>query len=1355
MSTFTLEFWEMADASTTNNGGTPPVGITTVTQDSDPSVSGEFMLHLQSGDNSLYEQNPSGTVYEGSGSSGSFTTDADDGGWHYVVITRTSGGPEDVYVDSQLVDSFTAPSFAQPISGFDLYGTVANVALYSTALSAAQVLSHYEAQNTASSATWPATLGQGGALRQASGCSTTIGSETVDCASGDLSTTATDTNVPGPGGGLVLTRTYNSLDVQQPASWFGSGWSCSYCWRLQNDGEGDVIITEGDGSDVVATANGSGGYTIAGIYDSSLTENEDGSWTFIPHQGSTYEFNPGGQLTAITDLNGYTTTLTYTTGDLSSITDADGQSLTVTTNDLGLISSISDPLGLETSYTYNGQGLLATVTNQDGDEWQYGYNAAGYMTSLTDPDGKTQTTTFDSQGRAVTQTEANTAETQYSYSGDPFSSAGGTTVITDPDGHEAQQDYTSGQLMSYTAGYGTSGAETWNYTYDANGCMLTETDPNTYETIYTCDSHGNVMTKTDPLGREWQWTYNSFDEVTMATGPQWGTTTNTYNSNGDLLTSSTPIEVANGNLLGTSETQYTYGNSSLPGYPTAVEDANDHTTNHTYDSDGRLTSTTNPLGDKTSYTYDADGRMLTEVSPDGNVSGCGCASSHTTTYTYNALSEPLTETNADGYETTYTYDADGNKTSTTLPDGSKTVTTYNSVDEPTEVQIKNSGGTVQQTTSTGYDADGNVSSQTDGDGNETTYSYNALNEKISTTNPESGTTSYTYDPAGNLATETTGGGIATYGYDHDNELTSITYSSPTSGFASAPNVTYSYDSGGRRTGMTDGTGTSSWTYYSNNDMESYTDGAGATVRYAYDLEGNQTSITYPDGTTVSQTFNAGDQLATIGIYGTIASFEYDADGNVTSAAYDDGTTDTSTYDPDDNLLSTSIAGPYYTYASMTYTYNQNGEVASETDTGLPGPVTQNYTYDALQQLSDAKYNQGVYGQPYSDNPDAYDQSGNPTTVGGNSGFTYSSDEELTAAPASADPKRSSPEPMSYVYDALGDRIEANSTVGGGNDYYYAYNQEGELTGLATSNDSGTYGSYTYNGDGLRMSKSVNGTTTQFTYDTTGGTPLLLTDGTHDYIYGPDGLPIYESGVGYLHHDQLGSIRMISNGSPTSTFTYNPNGTLNASTGTATTPFGYAGQYTDPETGLIYLDHRYYDPYTNQFITVDPQASQTQQPYQYADDDPLNNADPTGLDDASLGEKEAASYAKYCHQHAKSPACGGVSLKNILKYFVAPVAGAGAGEALADVGIEGFATVLKDVDPDTIGAGVRLVSKVADHYVPQAETFGELAADWIGAGGAPALSAAAQNTAWDILGGEPSLPIGEMLNKVFGSPVGYP
>jgi RHS repeat-associated protein len=84
------------------------------------------------------------------------------------------------------------------------------------------------------------------------------------------------------------------------------------------------------------------------------------------------------------------------------------------------------------------------------------------------------------------------------------------------------------------------------------------------------------------------------------------------------------------------------------------------------------------------------------------------------------------------------------------------------------------------------------------------------------------------------------------------------------------------------------------------------------------------------------------------------------------------------------------------------------------------------------------------------------------------------------------------------------------------------------------------------------------------------------------------------------------------GKASAAFIYTAYGQVAAKTGTATTPLGYAGQYTDADTGLQYLRARFYDPATAQFLTRDPIEDLTGQPYVYAFDNPLYYGDPTGL-----------------------------------------------------------------------------------------------------------------------------------------------
>jgi RHS repeat-associated protein len=48
------------------------------------------------------------------------------------------------------------------------------------------------------------------------------------------------------------------------------------------------------------------------------------------------------------------------------------------------------------------------------------------------------------------------------------------------------------------------------------------------------------------------------------------------------------------------------------------------------------------------------------------------------------------------------------------------------------------------------------------------------------------------------------------------------------------------------------------------------------------------------------------------------------------------------------------------------------------------------------------------------------------------------------------------------------------------------------------------------------------------------------------------------------------------------------------------------------TRRIYLLNRYYDPSTDQFLSIDPDVQETDQPYVFTNDDPLNQEDPLGL-----------------------------------------------------------------------------------------------------------------------------------------------
>ncbi len=96
---------------------------------------------------------------------------------------------------------------------------------------------------------------------------------------------------------------------------------------------------------------------------------------------------------------------------------------------------------------------------------------------------------------------------------------------------------------------------------------------------------------------------------------------------------------------------------------------------------------------------------------------------------------------------------------------------------------------------------------------------------------------------------------------------------------------------------------------------------------------------------------------------------------------------------------------------------------------------------------------------------------------------------------------------------------------------------------------------------------------------------------------------------------MGSTRALTNssGDLANTDTFDPYGNVTASSGSVANAMLFSGQYMDTESGLYYLQARYYDPGLAQFLSVDPLVEETQTPYAYAVEDPINNVDLSGND----------------------------------------------------------------------------------------------------------------------------------------------
>ena len=157
----------------------------------------------------------------------------------------------------------------------------------------------------------------------------------------------------------------------------------------------------------------------------------------------------------------------------------------------------------------------------------------------------------------------------------------------------------------------------------------------------------------------------------------------------------------------------------------------------------------------------------------------------------------------------------------------------------------------------------------------------------------------------------------------------------------------------------------------------------------------------------------------------------------------------------------------------------------------------------------------------------------------------------------------------------------------------------------------------YSPDSLRVSKTVNGETTTHILD--GANVVADIQGTSisKYNRGLDLISMEQNGQkGYYVFNGHGDVVQMRNASGEQVYgkRYDAfgvemeNGT---STNPFTNPFGYAGEYTDEESGNIYLRARYYNPSTGRFLSEDPIKDGTNW-YIYAGNNPVMYIDPWGL-----------------------------------------------------------------------------------------------------------------------------------------------
>lgn len=562
-------------------------------------------------------------------------------------------------------------------------------------------------------------------------------------------------------GGSASTSTYGALarltgTTDPTVVGHTMGYDANGRRTTTTDGNGDTVTTTYDAEGRVTVVTDPLGNSTSTTYDSA------------------------GRVSSNTDATGATTTYAYDVmGRLATTTFADGGVESRTYTGGGRLATTTDPLGNVTTYGYDAAGRLATVTDAAGGVTTFTRDDVGRITSVTSPAGQVTSTNFDLNGRVTSTTDASgdTSSLAYSAGGDLLSR-------TDPTATSMSYAYDAENRVTSTTN--ANGGIT-SYGYDTRGNRISRTSASTTTDTWAYDAADRLTTATDPLGNAWSITYDSVGRVATRTDATGRSVAYTYDAAGRVVQAD--------HTHGTDTYTATYGYDAAGRRTTATDQFG--TLTYSYDTLGRLTGVLEADGDTIGYAYDAAGNLTALTYPDGSV----------VTYTYDALNRLATVAEPTFGTTTYTYDADSRLIAEALPDGNTRAWTY------TDDLL------------TGY---------SDSQLGASTLAYDANDRLTSITGPENWT--FAYDAAGQLTSADRDGRTWTYNYDAVGNLTEVVDSIEGTS-------TFVVDAANRLVSGTDPVGATSYTYDAAGRILSATAGDGSVTTWDYDVRGLTRLIT--------------------------------------------------------------------------------------------------------------------------------------------------------------------------------------------------------------------------------------------------------------------------------------------------------------------------------------------------------------------------------------------------------------------------------------------------------------------------------------------------------------------------------
>jgi RHS repeat-associated protein len=677
-------------------------------------------------------------------------------------------------------------------------------------------------------------------------------------------------------------------------------------------------------------------------------------------------------------------------------------------------------------------GVTDTLAKVEGafqlttlDRTVYRFDSSGRIASITDDHGLKTTYAYNANRRLATITDPSGQTLTFSYN-----ASNHITSVKDSTGREVKFGYSAaGDLETVTDALGGI----TKYGYDAQHRITSITDPRGIVILKnTYDGQGRITEQRDALENLWKLEYKANE--TIVTEPGGGKLTYGFDSQSRVVSETdqlgnktTTIYDGLGNVSEVNRpgnAKWTIGHD-LVGNITSILDPNGGERKYEYDSKNRPIKFIDARGNSWSYEWSAANDLTKVTDPEGGE----------TTFTYNESGQPLTVTDPSKHKTELSYDSRGNRISLTNPLG--------------------------QTRSFGYDTRNYLTSVTRPGMKAETFSRNALGDLLSRTTPEGHATKYNYDPNG-MPTQITDPAEGAWKIAYNAMERPITYTDP-----AEQQATVAYNGNLKPTKITNRRGTETTLAYdlANRLTEVHTPEDGNWT-FGYDVRGNRVSVTDPREYKTSYEYDLLDRMTTAKEPLSVTTeYSYDANGSLTSIKDPRGNTTAYSYDKLGRL--TKVVQPLE--KTTSFSYDGVGNMLSRTTAA----GTVEYKFDAANRLTKVSLGGGTLRSFGYDSANRL--TGATDAEGHKIEISYNEEDRV----ASINDGRG--QSLTRSYDPRGfltKQVDGRGTV------EYGYDKLGRLTSL--TDPQGKALSFAYDAEGdLTEVVRPNGVTTTNVYNEAG------------------------------------------------------------------------------------------------------------------------------------------------------------------------------------------------------------------------------------------------------------------------------